>query len=776
MDSVKKTTYGSPLSAEKEGERSSAFLLLTVLIEAVAALLLPRATIGGTLSPFGVGLSAAVMGIGSPVVYMAAVAGYVWTLGIGPSLRYVAAVVATVGFRWALTAFASWHKTRWFVPLTAGFSVMLSGVLTLALNQTLTIYPLLMALCEAVAAAGFAFFCRTAITAVLGKERHLSYGQQASLCAVGAMTLAALATVEIYGISPGRLLAVLPILVMARIGRESGGATAGAVVGAAMALVFPDRMFLCAVYAFGGLLAGQFCRFGRVAAATAFLAAAGVICLGSGDVLASLTGLYEVAGGALLFAVMPPRWDKALHFLFQKEQEWPAVESFRRSVTLRLDVASRAMQEVAQTVDAVSSKLASVSAPDLGSVYREACDGVCRGCGLRLFCWETHFDDTMDSLNHFTPLLREHGQITPEQVEGHLLRRCGRLPELTRRVSSAYEEHLLRESAWRRLSEIRRVLTGQFVGVGEMLKELSDSLGGDRRMDTEIAYRMRHISEAYGLSVRDVLCFWDARKRLTVEILTDDEGLPAGQEDWIAEMSEVCGRTLDIPLTSYVGRYQRLTLREKPRFRVNAAATQLTCRGERLCGDAYELFTDDSGCFVAVLSDGMGSGGRAAVDGAMAAGLTARLLKAGLGEDSVLQLVNTALMVKAGEESLATLDVLRLDPYTGRAESLKAGAAASLLMSKGRLSRWEQASLPAGILSDIRFERQQDTLTAGDVLLLVSDGVYSEGCAWVETCLAEQVAQGASPAALARAVAEEAQKRQTAHPDDITVLAIMVEK
>ena len=47
----------------------------------------------------------------------------------------------------------------------------------------------------------------------------------------------------------------------------------------------------------------------------------------------------------------------------------------------------------------------------------------------------------------------------------------------------------------------------------------------------------------------------------------------------------------------------------------------------------YKYFYDGKGHFIMILSDGMGTGGRAAVDGAMASGLMARLLKAGFGYD-----------------------------------------------------------------------------------------------------------------------------------------------
>ncbi len=172
----------------------------------------------------------------------------------------------------------------------------------------------------------------------------------------------------------------------------------------------------------------------------------------------------------------------------------------------------------------------------------------------------------------------------------------------------------------------------------------------------------------------------------------------------------------------------------------------------------------------------MGSGGRAAVDGAMAAGLTTHLLQAGFGPDSVLRMVNTALMVKSGT-SLATLDVASIDLFTGRLESFKAGASVSLLRSKGIVSRMERSSLPVGILRDIAFERSQDTLVDGDILLLASDGVVSAGVGWVEEALRDFDLEQGGVQELAESIAYAArQKQKGQREDDITVIALQVGK
>ena len=137
----------------------------------------------------------------------------------------------------------------------------------------------------------------------------------------------------------------------------------------------------------------------------------------------------------------------------------------------------------------------------------------------------------------------------------------------------------------------------------------------------------------------------------------------------------------------------------------------------------------------------------------MAAGIALRLWQADFSPDAILQTVNAALLVKCREESLATLDVAVIDTHTGGLDLYKAGAAATLLRSGSRVSRLENAGLPVGILPEVTFAHNGDTLSEGDVLLLVSDGALCGGVEAVEGILAAHP-EGESMQALAQAVVE----------------------
>lgn len=743
---------------------------------ALLGLVCANSVVYGDLAPFAVGVAAAFSGSGAVLVYLCCAVGYLFGLSSVDALRYLCAVAAAGGLRWLLGGFRLKSEGK-IAPFLAFVATLGTG-LAIESAAGLTAYRVLIFLCESLLAAGFTFFVQTGLSVLWStRERAATLSEQAAVVVLLSVMLMALFPVELGGISPGRIVAIVLLLLCAHAGKENGGSIAGIAFGMAAAFALPDRLYLSMAFALGGLLAGMFSRFGKLACAGTFFVAFMVVSVGSGEGITVLSGLYETVAAAIFFLAVPQKAERILHGFFNNAGEKPAVEGLRRSVVLRLNVASKAMEEVAGTVDLVSKKLAGVSEPDLGSVYYAVSDNVCHSCALRLNCWEKDLNDTMDTFNHLTPLLREQGKVTRRDFEGILKHRCNRLDEVAYEVNRGYGDHCLREGAFRRLSEIRAVVTDQFAGMAELLGEFSHDFKSAEQVDTDAAARVRAVCEEYNMDVHETVCTVGKGNRMQVDIVAVDMAAKLRRKEWLSRIGDACGREFAPPTVNRMGALAKITLTEQARYRVQVGAAQLCAGGERLCGDAYEVFKDGGGRFCAVLADGMGSGGRAAVDGAMAAGLCARLLKAGFGEDSVLRMVNSALMVKSGDESLSTLDVLSVDLFSGKMRSLKAGAATSLLLSHGRVSRLERSSLPVGILRDIRFEKQQDTLTAGDVVLLVSDGVYAGGIGWVEQALKRFEPAKTSLQSLAEEIAVAARKLQpSGRSDDVTVVALRLEK
>ena len=150
-----------------------------------------------------------------------------------------------------------------------------------------------------------------------------------------------------------------------------------------------------------------------------------------------------------------------------------------------------------------------------------------------------------------------------------------------------------------------------------------------------------------------------------------------------------------------------------------------------------------------------------------------KLLKAGLGYDCSLKVVNSALLVKSGDESLATLDIVSIDLYSGKTDFMKAGAALSFIRKNNDMFRVETPSLPAGILPQIDFTYTEDDLSDGDIIVMVSDGATATGEEWIERIISSW--EDRSMQELADTIVDEAcARRNDGHDDDITVIAMEI--
>ena len=176
-----------------------------------------------------------------------------------------------------------------------------------------------------------------------------------------------------------------------------------------------------------------------------------------------------------------------------------------------------------------------------------------------------------------------------------------------------------------------------------------------------------------------------------------------------------------------------------------------------------------------ILSDGMGSGGRAAVDGALLSGLLTRMISAGFSMDSALKISNSAMLFRSSVESLATADVTGIDLFSGRVDMYKAGAAPTLVRRDGRTGKAESHSLPAGIIRDISFDHASIELSHDDIILMMSDGVTADGTDWI--CAELEGWTDGSATQLANKIAVSAARRRSdGHTDDISVIAAIIQK
>lgn len=747
----------------------------------LSGLLCSRGLVFGKYAPFGVAAVAAAPGGGMWAAVFGAFFGYLLPSPVYVSVRYAAALVAVAAIRWSLSELKSVNTHPMYAPAVTFLPLLLTGLTMVFLSGSVN-YSAALYLAESFLGAGVAYFLNRTSNLLLGltadgKSRSdglYDSGDVAALAVTAGVLILSFSGVTIAGVSIGRILMILMVIYCARMGGIGGGAVAGVTAGAVQGLSTAGLSYLSGAYGLGGLMAGVFSPMGKVAAAVAFIISHGVASLQAGTGNSQmLTGAVEVAAATIIYMALPR--SQRLAELFGVRKDSLSGGALRNNIVMRLRHASEALSKVYSSVDEISQKLSQVCAPNMQGVYNRSTEAVCAGCAMSAVCWRKHKEQTLENFSQLSKTLREKGKVETEDFTEDFGRRCTRSGEMRDELNKNYGRYLMKEAAELRASQVREAAEQHFKTTAGILDEMAEEFSLYQHFDEEAAQRVEDILRDNGVTPLEVCCRLDRFGRMTVEAeIHRERQKRLNRAVFAKEISTACGRTFSPPCVSTTEDRCRIQMCQRPAFDAGRGFSQYCARNGAFCGDSASVFYDGCGRLIAVLSDGMGTGGRAAVDGAMTSAMAENLLKAGIGFDSMLQTVNAALIAKSGDESLATLDVTCIDLFTGKAEFRKAGAACTILRRGRRTEVIEASSVPVGIMPDVEFTRYERDLNAGDLIVMISDGVAVSGTEWLADLILNWDEEE-NPNLLAERITEEAQKRRSdGHEDDITALVLVM--
>lgn len=340
--------------------------------------------------------------------------------------------------------------------------------------------------------------------------------------------------------------------------------------------------------------------------------------------------------------------------------------------------------------------------------------------------------------------------------------------------SISAEEYIRREIILEKTNQIRMVASDQFFSISGMLEDLAFEFDEAEIFNSKVSAKIRRLLGEFEIYPKNISAIEDKFGRMRVEILTDSSVEKLENPKLRGEIGKICSRYFEKGKITNFKDETMLSFFERPNYSLSVGFTQHSAGG-KLCGDTVKIINDNKGHCILIISDGMGKGSRAALDGAMGAGLLSKLLNAGFGFDSALKVVNSALLVKSNDESLATLDVANIDLFTGKCEMFKAGAPASFIMKSNGITKCELTSMPAGILRGIEFAKRTAVLRVEDKVVLMSDGITDLGENWLNKTLA--LTKDFSPQECADFILESALKECTGEKmDDMSIICARLER
>ncbi len=392
---------------------------------------------------------------------------------------------------------------------------------------------------------------------------------------------------------------------------------------------------------------------------------------------------------------------------------------------------------------------------------------VCKECKKKEYCLKSRKSDTLIELKQASDEMIKNGYINSMPLT--LTARCVQPIKLVIAMQEAYKKlDLLKEE--NPTSEGEMAL--QLKSISDMLFFLADEISTLPQFDRETEKRARDILKARVGGVKQISC----RKKGEGHILSIS--LKENSRDIKARVI----KALD---EGYLGKYQCLSggsdpkggffgvFAPVPKFNIDVCALRENKKGQTVCGDSF-TFLDGENKYIAAISDGAGSGVRAKNESESALELLEAFSLADIPRSQAFKTMNRLLLLKGEKEDYSTVDVTEFDLENGVMYWTKIGAVPGYILRQGKVERIEAGALPMGIVTRIDPITTKKLVLDGDVIVLVSDGIYDGMVKGNEDGIYDMLIknQKESTESIARNILSAA--KNTAVDDDMTVMVLRV--
>lgn len=598
--------------------------------------------------------------------------------------------------------------------------------------------------------------------------------REAGFLAICAACIWGASPLKLYGVS----IAVLSALLVTFIVTEKKGIGSGAVSGLALGMVYSP--ILSPIFVISALCIGIFMKISpTLACFCAFFTsiAWGFYVKG----IYALDGIFAaVLSACLLYAVAHKLFADGLTKSKRAvrrcnvlgESELDGIKLF--DMNRRMSAISDGLSSLCSFFEEI--KLRYPKQAELMRICQDALDSSCSGCPMSEGCKErAHIENAAGRLSF---LLRKNRGLSALDFDRDLVNRCSRLPDILDEIN--YNSGM-RMNFEERPDERDEVMAPDYKALSRLLEKSIEEESDEYYIDKDLSERLCLVLDELELDCEGIMVYGRRRRNVYVKAKSVRILLESSEAifESLSQALPFCADKSTLSVRRCSGESGSLSFSEADRFCASYVSRQIRAKNEiRFCGDSVTMFTNKDNRFFSLISDGMGSGREAAAVSEICARFMESMLSVGGMNDELLSMLGGVLSGRC-EGSLcecsATVDLMELDLISGRASFYKSGAAPTYVYRNGNLFKLRSRTMPIGILRDSETKKLDFTLSEGDVVVMVSDGVTGgeEECPWLFDLLRQNIETSDT-----ERTAELILKYAVGHgsTDDITVAVIKVER
>lgn len=540
---------------------------------------------------------------------------------------------------------------------------------------------------------------------------------EAGIAALFFSSVVALRYAEIFGMSCGAVAAFILPLYSAKKGGVLRGTVIGFLCGASL------DISLCPMFGIAGFVCGTLSNAPALLSTVIPVASACIWSLFVGGAESFMAYLPEAALSC------------ALYIPLEKMNLLPRLRVFRDDIMYKNAVSVREISSVRATnstngeISELANTLASVSevicaladserrpaVHEIAQICENEFESFCKKCSMKRLCFPKGIRGS-EALRKTACAIHEKGALASCDMPEKIKVNCYFADKLTVSINiklSSYNSEKLKNNK-------TEVMAEDYQRISELISDAVERTKNDNELNKELTERLQAHMFHKELFAQNAAVY--GTHRLTVIACGIDMcRIKALSHEIQKNFGKILSVQFAKPEFTVCGDYLAIILTQKERFNCESAYVQRTKNGEMINGDSVFTINSDNS-FFACLCDGMGSGRQAALTSKLSCVFLQKLLSCGCNITPVLKMLNHFIRRKNGE-CFTTVDLLKTDLLTGKAEFIKSGATASFVLREGRIFRLASHTPPIGIMAELCAEKIEFTLKNDDVVVMISDGI-----------------------------------------------------
>lgn len=710
----------------------------------IVGFLLGRALILAKLTPFSLPFFASVYLIKkdrSPLALMGLIAGAA-TISIANA---VSTFAITFCFLAIFRISQKWLKNEMkALPFFAG---IILGIGKLAeafiFSWQLTLYDVMMVGVQACLAFILTLIFLQSIPLLTFHKRRQLLKTEEIVCLIIMLASILTGTIgwKFYGLSMDHVMSRYLVLIFAFIAGATVGSTVGVVTGLIFSLASVSSFYHMSLLAFSGVLGGLLKEGKKIGVAIGLLIATLLIGMygeGGGSLQVSV---LETSAAILLFLFTPQSLTARLAKYIPGTSEHTAEQ--QKYMRKMRDVTAQRVSQFSNVFSALSKSFSQTevlsdedeSVREMDYFMSNVTEKTCQTCFKKEQCWAKNFNTTYACLEE---IIREMDQ-NDGNVSLKLSREWDKLCSRSKKVYDTINQELTYFQAnlklKKQVQESRRLVADQLLGVSEVMDNFAKEIQRERENHYKQEEQIMEALQGFGIHIEQVEIYNLEPGNVDIEMSVPFCSGHGECEKIIAPMlSDILGENIIVKreeCASYGNGMCHAIFRSSKAYKVETGIAHAAKDGGLISGDSFSTIELGASKFAIAISDGMGNGERAHYESKETLQLLQKILQSGIDEKVAIKSINSILSLRTTDEIFSTLDLAMIDLKNASANFLKIGSTPSFIKRGKKVIKIQASNLPMGILQEFEVDVVSEQLKAGDLLIMMSDGVF-EGPKHVE--------------------------------------------